>query len=367
LGVEFSSRTDEYAWNVVESNDAFERVTVCKDVDSRSLDAKTIYARIDETLKQIKPDVVAIPGWSDNGAFATLRWCCNNGVPAILMSESNRHDFKRSFHREWIKKQLTSCFSSALVGGTWAREYLSDLGMPGAKIFDGYDIVDNRHFARPIEFDAVQTRESLGLKRPFILASNRFIEKKNLPLLIDAYAQYRTQSVEGGASSHDLVMLGDGPLNDALRQLTKRLGLDDCIHFPGFKQFDELTKYYWCADVFVHASTTEQWGLVINEAMAAGLPVIASNRCGSTVDLIENGKTGFTFAPQDQTNLTELLVKLCGDAELRNRISSAAVERMKLWGPERFADGMMNAVTAAIDSGPGKPIVGKLMVKLLCR
>ena len=79
---------------------------------------------------------------------------------------------------------------------------------------------------------------------------------------------------------------------------------------PGFKQYDELPIYYGLAGAFIHASTTEQWGLVVNEAMAAGLPVIVSERCGCAPDLVENGRNGFTFDPYDVDALTHLMLKM---------------------------------------------------------
>ncbi len=78
----------------------------------------------------------------------------------------------------------------------------------------------------------------------------------------------------------DLVLLGDGPLKPTLLKLISSLGLESCVHLPGFKQYDELPVYLGLAETFIHASTTEQWGLVVNEAMASGLPVLVSNRCG---------------------------------------------------------------------------------------
>src|SRR6185369_3826531 len=111
--------------------------------------------------------------------------------------------------------------------------------------------------------------------------------------LVQGYAKYRAKV---GKSAWKLVLLGDGPTN--LIRLIADLELQDSVLLPGFKQYEELPTYYGLANAFVHASTSEPWGLVINEAVASGLPVIVSNRCGCAPELV-NGN-GFTFDPTNE-------------------------------------------------------------------
>ena len=101
------------------------------------------------------------------------------------------------------------------------------------------------------------------------------------------------------------------------------------------------------ASAFVHASTTEQWGLVVNEAMAAGLPVLVSNRCGCAPDLVRDGVNGFTFDPYDVDRLADLMLKVSSDQCDREAMGQASRAIIKDWGPERFADGLMQAVAVA--------------------
>ena len=117
VAVELSSHTKEYAWETIKISDGCHRVVVCEEVDSRSLPVKQMYDRIDRVLRPLSIDAVAINGWSDNGALATLRWCGHNDVPAVVMSESNRIDFRRSPLREFVKRRLVACFASGL--GRW--------------------------------------------------------------------------------------------------------------------------------------------------------------------------------------------------------------------------------------------------------
>ena len=90
--------------------------------------------------------------------------------------------------------------------------------------------------------------------------------------LLQAYARYREQA---RGQSWSLVLLGDGPLKPEIKKMVAHLNLESCVHLPGFKQYHELPAYFGLAGAFVHASTTQQWGLVVNEAMAASLPVLS--------------------------------------------------------------------------------------------
>jgi len=145
-----------------------------------------------------------------------------------------------------------------------------------------------------------------------------------------------------------LVLLGDGPLKANLSRLVSELRLDGHVHLPGFLQYHELPAYYGLADVFVHASTTEQWGLVVNEAMAAGLPVIVSNRCGCVPNLVAEGKNGFTFDPGSVESLAKLMLDMCHFSKRRLEDMGAESQRIvEGFTPAHFATGAEQAIDAA--------------------
>ena len=184
------------------------------------------------------------------------------------------------FWREWLKRRIVRLFAAALVGGAPQAAYARELGMPEEAIFQGYDAVDNVYFAEQaarVRDMAEVERARLDLPVRFFLAASRFVAKKNLFRLLDAYAAYRQRA---GAGAWHLVLLGDGALRAQIESRIVRLDLIGRVMLPGFKQYEELPAWYGLARAFVHASTTEQWGLVVNEAMASGLPVLVSERCG---------------------------------------------------------------------------------------
>jgi glycosyltransferase involved in cell wall biosynthesis len=207
------------------------------------------------------------------------------------------------------------------------------------------------------------------LPEKYFLASARFIEKKNLPRLIEAYARYHrlAQKAENGTRKAEiwgLVLLGDGPLRADFCRLIAGLSLQDYVQLPGFKQYPELPSYYAHAGAFIHASTTEQWGLVVNEAMASGLPVLVSNRCGCARDLVQDGVNGFTFDPLNVEQLAQLMLKVSAFNFPLSKFGAESARLISQWGPDRFANGLKGAVDCALHVGAVRPT---LMQRLILR
>src|SRR5262245_20175930 len=209
-------------------------------------------------LEQANPDVVAVNGWNNFGSLIAANCCVRRRIPMVVMSESARQDEPRTGWKEMLKRRIVCLYSAALVGGQRHVEYLVELGMPRERIFTGYDVVDNAYFARhtaEVRSSKFEIRKKYALPENYFLASARFIEKKNLPKLIQAYAEYRSASERAGNALWDLVLLGDGPLRDTLNSQLSTLNLHQHVHLPGFKQYNELPVYYGLANAFVHAST----------------------------------------------------------------------------------------------------------------
>jgi 1,2-diacylglycerol 3-alpha-glucosyltransferase len=299
-------------------------------------------------LEQARPDVVAVNGWNNFGSLIAANCCLRREIPMIVMSESSSQDEPRTWWKEAIKRRIAGLYSAALVGGQRHVEYLVELGMPRERVFTGYDVVDNEYFrqkAEEIRSQRSEVRHKYALPENYFLASARFIEKKNLPKLVGAYAEYRRQSGEN--AMWDLMLLGDGPLRETLNTQLSTLNLNEHVHLPGFEPYDELPVYYALAKAFVHASTTEQWGLVVNEAIASGLPVIVSDRCGCVPELI-NGN-GFTFDPTNEHELTARLLEMASlSDEERKRLGDNSYRIAANFAPERFSEGLERAASVAM-------------------
>jgi glycosyltransferase involved in cell wall biosynthesis len=236
------------------------------------------------------------------------------------------------------------------------------LGMAPERISLGYDAVDNFYFANQAEGvrnHKLEIRTKHNLPENYFLASARFIEKKNLLRLLESYARYRelageSQNLMRIATIRDLVLLGDGPLRPELCRLISSLRLQHCVRLPGFIQYGELPVYYGLADAFIHASTTEQWGLVVNEAMASSLPVLVSSRCGCASDLVQEGRNGFTFDPYNGEQMAELMLRISASDFPLSTLGSESQRIIASWGPARFASGVEAASNMAIRLGSRK-------------
>jgi len=330
----------------------------------RALQRRETARTLTKALDELQPAVLLLSGWSLPGAAEGLSWCAHRGVPAVLMSESTKEDEPRKPWKEFVKRRVVRLFRAALVGGRKHRDYVTELGMPANRVFTGYDAVDNGHFAAgadAVREEAAAWRLRLGLPEHYFLVCARFEPKKNLSRLLEGFAAYRRLA---GPQAWRLVLLGDGELRPVLERARSQMGIQEEVAMPGFLAYQELPAFYGLAGAFVHASTTEQWGLVVNEAMAAGLPVLVSNRCGCAPDLVEEGGNGFTFDPYDVDGLARLMFRMSAlPGEQRQAMGRRSREIIQHWGPERFAEGMRNAVEAALVAP--RPRVGLLDKALL--
>lgn len=370
VGAEWSAE-DSFGWGQAGEPSAYRKVSLF-DSSQRGSHANSVLAsRMGKALQEIRPDVVAVNGWGDFGSAITLQCCLRHDIPIVLMSESSAGDERRTWIKESIKTRILQLCSAALAGGQSHVEYLVALGLSPQRISTGYDVVDNAHFARGADESRASPephRRCLGLPRNYFLASSRFIPKKNLLFLIRAYARYR--ALHGGAVAGDeawnLVLLGDGPLRPEIEDLARDLNVADAVVMPGFKQYADLPAYYGLAKAFVHASLTEQWGLVVNEAMASGLPVIVSKQCGCSRDLVRHGENGFQFDPRDEAGLAGYMTQITREPARLAAMGQRSREVIGDWGPDRFALGLRVAAECALRRGvPPRPWFARAVLSLL--
>jgi glycosyltransferase involved in cell wall biosynthesis len=160
----------------------------------------------------------------------------------------------------------------------------------------------------------------------------------------DALRAFAKSKVEGSY----LVFAGDGPLRIELEAETRALGLWSSVRFLGFVNQSRLPEVYCASDVLVLPSEYEAFGLVVNEAMLCGCPVIVSDRVGARLDLVHEGKTGFVFPVHNLDALAALIREVLSTRDRLQQMSDAARERMNDWSPEHNAEGLIRAVQKAV-------------------
>ena len=340
VGLELARQEVEYAWETKVEGFPFKIVSVIEDQQLEQAKFHQLIVKLHAVLSQLNPDILVIAGYARPAMLAALLWSLCRRKPAILVSETKQDDAPRFWWSESIKRWLLKLYKAALVGGQPHKRYLIELGMPADAIFLGYDVVGNESY-HPNKIRSLPA----PLPKPYFLTINRFVPKKNLLFLISSYAAYRQTA---GTQAWDLVLCGDGQLRPQIEQHIAQLGLQDTVHLPGFLQQDELLPYFAHASCFIHASIQEQWGLVVNEAMAAGLPVLVSNCCGCFEDLVIEGVNGFGFDPENSQQLTNLMLKVSSSNIDFTTMGQAALAHIQKFSPDYFAEGLMQAVEYAL-------------------
>jgi 1,2-diacylglycerol 3-alpha-glucosyltransferase len=340
IGIELARSEATYPWKANIDQLPFDFVSIVKGEQLESISFHRLVKGLFSALSEAKPDVVAIAGYAHPAIVASLIWCVWHRKPAILLSASKEDDTSRRWWIELLKSRLLKFYRTALVGGKPQARYLTKLGMSADKIFYGYNVVGNEAF-HPQKIRAVPR----PLNQPFFLSVNRFVPKKNLLNLLTAYASYHQQT---GVEAWHLVLCGDGELRPQIEQQIQKYGLSNYVHLPGFLQQAELIPYYAHAGCLIHSSIQEQWGLVVNEAMAAGLPVIVSNRCGCHEDLVLEGINGFSFDPENVEALTHLMMKIGSNAIDLNAMGQASLQHIQNFSPEYFAENLIKAAKQSL-------------------
>ena len=314
------------------------------DVDRGELGAAII-----DKLTDLAPDIIFLNGYSTKELRMVIRWAKANKKHCFTFFESKTDDFRRYEIVEWVKRWILRDVDGAICGGEAHKRYATSLGLPASKVVLGYDVVDNSYYERTAtEVLGSSAHDMIDPKAPrkYFLSVSRFVEKKNLAGLLTAYKAYRSMP---GAEPWGLVLCGSGPLNQSLRDQVVADSIPD-VFFPGVIMGRQLVAYYAHASALVLASTTEQWGLVVNEAMAAGVPVIVSKAAGSASELVIDEDTGLTIDPNNTRQIAETLSKMV-------RMSESERTAMALRGRRRvndrcplsaFADGVIRLCESVV-------------------
>jgi glycosyltransferase involved in cell wall biosynthesis len=347
--IEFRAGDTVYAWTPVDEGAEYERVQTRAE------------GEIARALDEFDPQVVVCVGYSDPEISRAMSWALRRKVPLVVCSDSTYDDEPRTAAREIVKRRLAAAFDAALVAGERAQDYLVSLGFKPQHLFRFWDVVDNLHFERGAAHarrHAAIERARLRLPARYFLCVARFVPKKNLLRLLRAFARYVAGA---GSEAWSLVLSGSGPEEAGLRAQVATAGLEAHVHFPGFLQYGDLPACYGLAEALVLPSETDQWGLVVNEAMAAGLPALVSSRCGCTPDLIREGKNGFVLDPRDEQAMAARLGQFAAMPEsARVDMGRQSQEVIAPFSPAAFGAGLEGAIACALSRKRRTPWLTRL-------
>ena len=294
---------------------------------------------VEAALRRANPDVMVCGGYNYLSSWQSMRWARRHKVPFILWTESTSSDLRsgRAFVELVKTKFLRSC-DAFVVPGKSSTEYLRSYGVREDRIFVAPNAVDTNLFAQRaavIRKNEAMHREALHLPSRFFLFVGRLVQEKGVFDLLSAYEALPPEI----RKAMGLVFVGDGAARPAL-QHRKAVISPGAIHLAGFAQRDDLTKFYALADMLVFPTFSDPWGLVVNEAMACGLPVIVSSSAGCVADLVENGWNGHVVPRGEASELTLAMDKLARDRELRSLMGKRSAQRIAQFSPEAWAAGM---------------------------
>src|SRR5208282_5618838 len=272
-------------------------------------------------LDAARPQTILCGGYSYLASWESLWWARRHSVRFVLWTESNERD-QRSGRSgvEWLKRYFVTSCNAFVVPGTSSFAYVRTLGASEHAIFTAPNAVDNTFFAiraGDTRAHASELREKLKLPSRFILFVGRLVPEKGVFDLLQAYAKLESSL----RSQVGLVFAGDGVSREDLAQQAQGIN-PGTVCFPGFVQREDLAGLYALAEALVLPTHTDTWGLVVNEAMACGLPIIVSSVAGCSADLVEEGWNGCVVPPQDSEKLSAAIHSLVRQPELKQQMSA---------------------------------------------
>ncbi|TWU27163.1 GDP-mannose-dependent alpha-(1-6)-phosphatidylinositol dimannoside mannosyltransferase [Novipirellula galeiformis] len=321
-----------YQYSVLKNVSADPGVTHYRGCDTPGIAAE---------LKQRKTDVVIVNGWVVKTCLQTLWACKRLQIPCIVRGEANLLR-PRAWWKKTVQKRLVRQFDAFLPIGTANREFYRNYGVLDSRMFDAPYCVENDRFTLAATAAAPQ-RDTLRLAWGIptdslcLLFCGKFETKKHPLELLHAF-----EKAYHSSSNLHLLMVGDGELRRECQRFAEAKSLP--VTFAGFLNQSEIVDAYVAADTLVLPSDHgETWGLVVNEAMACGLPAIVSDQIGCAFDLIVNGKTGWVFPFGQWDQLAELMVQVSVYPEQLQSMRAACQELISDYSPLVAAEGIVAA------------------------
>ncbi len=263
-------------------------------------------------IHRFKPDIINLSGYYDPVYWLIITYARIRGIKLVLSNESSEKDGNRNGWKEKLKRTLIRQFEGFINFGSSSAQYMLGLGALPSQIISQHAAVLNNQVVQRVYQTALssRTQEKADSSLPthnFVFVG-RLAEEKNLPVLLKAFDWLKTH--EPNAQDWGLLIVGDG----TLRSLVESQATQG-VHWMGGHPWNEVPRYLALADGLVLPSRFEPWGLVVNEAMVCGLPVIVSSQCGCVNDLVEEGKNGYVFRPENELELAVALQKFVNLSE----------------------------------------------------
>lgn len=304
--------------------------------------------RVMAALRRAAPNAILCGGYNYPASWQALLWARAQGVPFLLWSESNRHD-SRPWRAliEMLKVEFLRRCDGFVVPGKAAEDYLLMHKIRAGRIFTARNAVDNDLFGTLAEVarqDSAATRQRLELPDRYLLFVGRLVHEKGVFEMLRAYAALDYSLRRKVA----LVYIGEGPCRGQLQEEAQSV-TGGTIKFTGFAHREQLPAYYALAEALILPTYTDPWGLVVNEAMACGLPAIVSWVAGCVPDLIREGWNGLIVQPRDISSLRSAMEIIALRPDLCANMGTHALQHIGQYSPKAWSAGVADAIRTILD------------------
>jgi glycosyltransferase involved in cell wall biosynthesis len=301
---------------------------------------------VNTALHKSDPEAILCGGYNYLASWQSLLWARRHRVPFSLWAESTTRDLRSGSHLvNFLKAKFMHQCAAFVVPGKASFEYVMNYGAPEERIFTAPNAVDTKFFAvraEAVRRDAATHRRMLRLPDRFFLFVGRLVRDKGVFDLMQAYASLAPEL----RAEIGLVLGGDGAARPELERQAKLIA-PGAVFFPGFAQREQLASYYALAETFVFPTHSDPWGLVVNEAMACGLPIISSDVAGCVADLVEDRWNGRVAGASDVQSLSHAMEELATNPEARRQMGQRSRERILHYSPGACAAGIASAVLSS--------------------
>jgi glycosyltransferase involved in cell wall biosynthesis len=301
-------------------------------------------------LRRFRPDVVVS---AELGARSWIAWasCALLRIPLVLWSYPPRVEIELVGGAVLALRRALLARADAVIGmGTQAREVLGAWGAAPEAIHDAPNAHDEEGLCKALaavdaEAGRIGLRAALGCRERVALYAGRLLASKGVALLLDAWDELDPDLRD----EWTLCFVGDGPLEGRVRHASRTHRPGEIVHVPAVPPA-EVAAFYSASELLVLPSLREAWGLVVNEAMASGIPVCASRLVGCADDLVREGETGWLFDPRIAQEFSGALARAlaCPD---RAALGARAREHIARFGPDAMATGIRTAIDFAASRG----------------
>lgn len=323
IGIEITTQSETYAWDETADGHKFRKITLFPGYTAERVSKIKLLLKLIRIWQVERPEVVFMCHYQRFTILLASFAARMFGARVVVLNNSKFDDKPRSIHREVLKRLFLLPYSAALVSGRRSAEYFAWLGIRPDRILLNYNSLSIERVRSYV--DTLPAPEGTPYEDRCFLVVARFVPKKSLLTTLAAYKKYCELESEAGRAPRKLVLCGDGELRSQLENYVAKHSLDN-VEFTGFIQAEEISVWMSKALALILMSEEEQWGNVINESLAWGLPVLCSINCGAVDLLVRPDVNGYIYPVGESDGVAQSMFRLASVQSEWDRMARNALE-----------------------------------------